>query len=214
MEIKSTGARFKFPWPQGIIEKIGVSLVCGTDAYKPLSEDQEKGLMYALEQLKPTERDAILMHYREHLPIRELVKKMGRTYDYVVMYMNHGMYDLRGKYLPFIRDGYAAASESERKTMDGNHMQEQDVSGKWDRLRGVAFWEAGLSARTSNCLERAGYRDLADLADVVTNIPGKLPYLRNFGRKSQEEAILKLEEYSVDCIRARAELDLPAKKSV
>ncbi len=55
----------------------------------------------------------------------------------------------------------------------------------------------GLSVRSYNCLKRAGYQSIKS---VVTNIRGRedLQTIRNMGRKSADEVMIKLFLYTYD----------------
>ena len=55
--------------------------------------------------------------------------------------------------------------------------------------------EMNLSVRSFNCLRRAGYDKLSDLAGVTV---AQLATVRNLGKRSLEEIVAKLREYGVE----------------
>lgn len=65
---------------------------------------------------------------------------------------------------------------------------------KKERLKLMSIEEMDLSIRTYNCLKRRGITCLGDLMEMNLY---KLLHIRNLGRRSAKEVLLKMREYGV-----------------
>lgn len=67
------------PYPENLLNAIGLDLVFGTDKYTPLNSDQLKGLEYALETLHEREQDIVKCRYEQHNKISHVAEQHGIT---------------------------------------------------------------------------------------------------------------------------------------
>ena len=193
--------RFR-PWPEGIIKDIGTDLICGIQSYVHLSADQEKGLDYAVEQLPDKTRQTLLMYYKDHLSCQIIGDRISTSRQYVQVVIRKGLEELsREHLLRFIRDGYQKTRRivAQEKTIcrSGDMEKTMRVLTKYE-LR-----DCGLRYDTCNGFIRAGYTTLADVARQITTEPHLLMEVPGVGRVSRQQVVEKLEEYGVDCQKAR-----------
>ncbi len=59
----------------------------------------------------------------------------------------------------------------------------------------ITIEDAGFAAKTYNCLKRAKFRTLGDVADKTAR---ELYKVRNLGLKSMEEILMKLKEHNLN----------------
>ena len=69
-----------------------------------------------------------------------------------------------------------------------------DDGEKKEKILGMTIEELDLSVRSFNCLKRAGINTVDDL---INKTPDEMMRVRNLGKKSLEEVIIKLESYGL-----------------
>lgn len=202
----------ELPWPENIITEMGIKDVMGTETYEPLTDDQIEGLWFAISTLKDNEEKVLKIRYEEHKTLEECGREMELSKERVRQMAKKGIRKLRHPSRSvYIREGYQAYLE--RKEQERIHLQKKlnlmTDEERMDFLEGISVYEVGFSARSYNCLCRAGLRSLADVVrkvdegneEIVTGWGVRrkgLLSIRNLGRKSAMEILNKLEEYGVD----------------
>ncbi|MBO7405853.1 MAG: hypothetical protein J6V24_12910 [Clostridia bacterium] len=65
-------------YPENLVRDLGVSLICGTEEYAPLSEEQLERLETAVSRIEPhMYQKLIALRYRERLSYQSTAEKMG-----------------------------------------------------------------------------------------------------------------------------------------
>ena len=65
-------------YPENLVRDLGVRLICGTEEYVPLTEEQRERLETAVSRIEPHKHQTLLeLRYREHLTYQEAAEKMG-----------------------------------------------------------------------------------------------------------------------------------------
>ena len=65
-------------YPENLVRDLGVSLICGTEEYVPLSEEQLERLETAVSRIEPHMYQKLLaLRYRERLSYQATAEKMG-----------------------------------------------------------------------------------------------------------------------------------------
>lgn len=203
----------ELPWPENIITEMHVSDVLGKDEYEPLNDDQMEGLSFAISTLKDSEQKVIKLRYEEHRTLKYCGKEMGLSDSRIQQIAKKAIRKLHHpSRTVYIREGYQ--SHLERKQAEKLKVQSGVKNMTDDEriefLEGIKVSDVGLSARSYNCLRRAGIDTMADVlrkaeeGNVKVNLTAwtvdvkGLLGIRNLGKKSTLEVLEKLEEYGVD----------------
>lgn len=65
-------------YPENLVRDLGVSLICGTEEYAPLSEEQLERLETAVSRIEPhMYQKLIALRYRERLSYQSTAERMG-----------------------------------------------------------------------------------------------------------------------------------------
>ena len=154
-----------------------------------LNDDQMDGLAYVMEQLSDIERVVLLLRYKEHKTLNVTASYLNVTSDRIRQIIAKSIRKLRqGSSIPYLRDGYQATLNNREE------MKEQILTNLGEHVRNTLIRELNLSIRTRNCLKRAGYTTLGDLA--VTD-PKKIKDVRDLGAKSFAELQEILQGYGI-----------------
>ncbi|MBT7088494.1 hypothetical protein HN928_06000, partial [bacterium] len=71
---------------------------------------------------------------------------------------------------------------------------------KQEAALGMEIDELELSARSSNCLKKAG---IATVAELIAKNPDELVEIKNFGKRSADEINNKLKQYGLSLTLAK-----------
>lgn len=210
----------KREWPYNL-----VAVLFGTDDELngvELTEDQVKGIEYALETLTERERDCILRYYRDSATLDGVAKEQGVTQERIRQIIAKAIRKLRNPVLAkYIKRGYAIASGEVAQQARAAYQSEIDMVKKKmlaearaevlkkveaeqagvtipESCRGnITLMEMDLSVRSYNCLGRTlGNPQEVTAADVLAVAePEKI---RNLGKRSGEEIARKLTKLGFD----------------
>lgn len=212
----------KLAWPYNLVAEL-----FGTDDELngvELTEDQVKGIEYALETLTDRERGCTLRYYRDGALLDGIAKEYGLTRERIRQVIVKAIRKLRNPVLAkYIKQGYAIASGEVAQQARAAYQSEIDlVKGKMlaearaevlkkvkveaeqagvtipeSCRENITLVEMDLSVRSYNCLRRAlGYLQEVTAADVLAVAePGKI---WNLGKRSGEEIACKLTELGFD----------------
>lgn len=194
----------ELPWPENLITEIGLQLVFGEDKYIPLSDDQMEGLRAALSDLRDKEKAVVCYRYEDHMILKEIAEKYGVRRERVRQIIAKGIKQLRHpSRLRYYQNGYRKTLELEKsrreKIRSGSDREEQI-----ELLSEIGLRDAGFTARTQNCLIRAGLKNMGEIADILYIEPSRLLEIRNLGRGCMSEICLVMEEFGVDTSKARS----------
>lgn len=209
------------PWPYNLLDDIVGWPPSGrvklADRWQDvLSPDQNAGLEAALESLTDREHECILAYYRDGLTLAAVAKLYGVTKERLRQVIAKGIRKMRHpSRFNQIRLGLEGARLKSECTQRGLELarkkqiidsleaelstREKALTGRTEVLGAAAMEieesfpleEMELSVRSYNVLARAGCRTLGDVEALAQ--AGKLPYLRNMGRKSLMEVLCRLE---------------------
>ena len=108
-ERKARSKADKLPYPENLITDLGLEAICGSNEYKPLNDDQIKGLQYALQQLRPREQEVLKARYENQGTLQVVGEQFGFTRERARQIILKALRKLRNPLrLDFVRDGYEA----------------------------------------------------------------------------------------------------------
>ncbi len=65
-------------YPENLVRDLGIRLICGTEEYVPLTEEQLERLEAAVSRIEPHRHQTLLaLRYKEHLTYQAAAEKMG-----------------------------------------------------------------------------------------------------------------------------------------
>lgn len=203
---------YEAPWPYNLINDIYEE-----DVRSILTEDQEAGLMHAIETLHPKERDIVFLHYREEKPMTEIARSYNLTNERIRQIIKKAIFKLRspGRII-YIEDGLEYNQKDyiqEKYSLSKRRIELMAESARLDKLEGnlksrAAKLEAAgqrdieelgepwenvmtdLSVRSYNCLRRSGMHTVGQIIKSIEN--GRILNVRNLGRKSCDELVQTL----------------------
>lgn len=203
---------YEAPWPYNLLDDIYEENVRSA-----LTEDQEAGLMHAIETLHPKEKEMIFLHYREEKPLTEIARSYNLTNERIRQIIKKAIFKLRspGRII-FIEDGLDYNQKDyiqEKYGLSKRRVELMAESARLDRLeenlksRAAKLeianqrdneelgepWEnvmTDLSVRSYNCLRRSGMYTVGQIIKSIEN--GSILNVRNLGRKSCDEIIRTL----------------------
>ena len=180
----------ELPWPENLITEIGLEYTFPeTKEYVSLNDDQKEGLAYVMEQLSDRERMVLLLRYKEHKTLDDTARYFNVTKEKIRQIIAKSIRKLRHESrIPYYRDGYQATLDKQEEK------REQILTDLGEQIRETSLDKLNLSVRTYNCLKRAGYTTLGDLA--VTD-PKKIKDVRDLGAKSFAELQEILQGYGI-----------------
>ena len=199
------------PYPENLLNAIGLELVFGEDKYVPLNSEQMKGLDYALGTLHQREHDMIKCRYEQHTTIRNVGERYGITGNRVRQILDKSLRKLRHPTrLVYYQRGYsetvqrredierrAKALTEERATMD-SRVYSEAVQKQIDLIRDISIAELDFPVRIYNCLTRSEIYTLGDIIDMMNSDPNNLSKIRNLGLNGQGTVLEKLKEYGLN----------------
>ena len=90
----------EYSYPENLVRDIGVNLICRTDDYSPLSEEQAQRLERAVSRIEPhMYQELIGLRYQEGLTYQQIAEKMGfATKDLARRFIEIALKRLREQY--------------------------------------------------------------------------------------------------------------------
>ena len=184
----------QLPYPENIITAIGLDLVFHTEKYVPLTEDQMRGLEFALGTLKEKERKAIELRFERHLTLKKTAEYFQRSSTRIGQVMSIGIRKLRHpSRLRYYRYGYAAILEM-RKLIAQNlaaALESEDASLEW--AENINIDALDISIGIADCLIEGGYDNLAKLLAAMRH-PEELLKIKRFDKMSLFELAHQLKK--------------------
>ena len=192
----------ELPWPENVITEMGISDVLGTEEYSTLNDDQMEGLIFAISTLLNSEQKTIRLRYEEHRTFNYCGKEMGLSGSRIQQIAKKAIRKLhhptRAVYIREGYQGYLERKQAEKLKMQ-NGVKNMTDDERIEFLAGIQTSDVGLSARSYNCLRRAGLDTMADVlrkaeeGNVTVNLTAwtvdvkGLLGIRNLGKKSGKE---------------------------
>ena len=188
---------------------------------EPLTDDQMRGLDYALSTLSDKERKVLDLRYKDGLTLEQTGHEFGVTRERIRQVESKAIRKLRHPAkIKYIREGYMVASEAIKSRVFDAYQEEiqkreaeikkviddlRTSQEKWMLVRDYAnavfkdeiekeensIDSLGLSVRSYNCLKRKGINTISELTKLSFR---DLFRIRNLGRRSAEEIIEKLDK--------------------
>lgn len=162
------------------------------------TEDQRKGLEFAISDLDDRERDCVHKRYMERKVYDEIGYIYGVNRERIRQILSKALRKLkhpsRSRYYV-----YGLEAEFERRREEAKKLEKQrKIYKNPDKVidqygRSEAFYALQLSVRAWNCLARKEIGTVHDILQQIHN--GTLFKIRNMGAKTQEEIISKIEQY-------------------
>lgn len=67
-----------YDYPENLVRDLGIPLICGTEEYTPLTEEQRERLETAISRIEPHKHQTLLaLRYQEHLSYQSIAERMG-----------------------------------------------------------------------------------------------------------------------------------------
>ena len=207
-----SGSRTDVGWPENILSEIV------TDIIAPLTEEQDEGLKQAIETLTEREQKVLKFRYIDGLSLEKTGKEFGVTRERIRQVEAKAIRKLHHpSRIKLIECGPSALDEltTLQKQLDKTKAElQREILKKRQELRDLQKGDPdtvkailstngnldtrlermGLSVRAYNCCVRAGYKS-AD--EFIGKTRSDLMKIRNLGRKSMEELIVRLAECGV-----------------
>lgn len=194
---KKTPDPKQLPYPENLLTEIGLERIFKTGVYSPLTEDQMRGLEYAMQSLTEKERRAVKLRYENHLTFRQAAELCQITPEAVRQSAYYGVRKLRHpRHLAFYRNGYEVETEQRAKRVkrdpvasvfDGNNVA-------WDLAEKIGLNDLNLLPRVILPLYSADIKNLAQLLRAMEN-PDELLKIKHFGPVRLREVKEKLRQF-------------------
>lgn len=187
------------PFPESLLNDIGLELVYEDRIYVPLTEDQMAGLNAVLETLSERERQLVCWRYKEHLTLEVIGNKVGLSRERVRQILDKAVQKLRyPANLILYKEGleahqYRIERANGVKVVITPDMSREEIREILSGKNGLSIYEIGLRIRTVNCLKRAGIETLSQLVEMMYFDPPRFVSIHNLGVTSLKE-ILEMAE--------------------
>ena len=166
------------------------------------------GIMEATKTLHDREQKVLELRFRQGLTLKETGAEFGVTTERIRQIEAKALRKMRhpSRWKQYRMVEVEKLWEAER-AVSGWELENITLRMRLDGMDQVAtapevpsptevyLDEMNLSVRSFNCLRRAGYDKLSDLAGVKMS---ELAVVRNLGKRSLEEIVAKLREYGVE----------------
>lgn len=195
----------KLSYPENLITEV-MKKHRANFSYKPLNDDQLRGLDHALDTLYEREKDMLIKRYKEHMTFNAIGKEYDlspeRTRQIVKKALRKLCHPTRRRYFT---EGLKAASNwreiAKKRAEEGKPITPDLEIDEILELLGddaaLDIKSLDLSARSYNCLERSGIDNLLELVETVYSYPGAIRRLRNLGQKSAVEIQGRLNAFGI-----------------
>lgn len=215
-------------WPYNLLAKVfGEPKWYSCEPDYIICKDRAKGIGHVIAQLPPRTRDIILMRFRDNMSLHEVASIVGLTGPRIRQIEAKGLQEIRNPknniYLIYGYDGaqrllHARSKKEELRELETSlEKREREIAvrkqavedeekrlgimvsanGKTPELDMLPIEKLQLSTRAFNCLHRAGIEYFYEAVRLVSD-PEKMMNIRNLGKYSAKEIVMKLYEYGVD----------------
>ena len=132
------------------------------------------------------------LQYEEHKTLVETAAVFGCSKEQVRRIAAQAVRKLRfPARVEYYRDGFEV---TKKRLEELEAVQE----AKRSVLDHILIDDSGLSVKIKNCLRKAGYRSLGDLAKKLKENPDAIIHIPRLGLRSYCEVMDKLESYGID----------------
>ncbi len=197
-KIQKPKRKQQLPWPENLIRDIGLERIFEDGVYRELTEDQMKGLEFALSTIKPGDKAMVELRYNKHKSLAEIGGIHGMTKAMVRQACARAVSRLRlDTTLRYIKLGYEGVlrMEEEKRREAALEKAPDEIEAM---LYEISVCNCGLNFRAERCLVMAGLTTLGAVLKAARERPRDLIRIRNLGKKTLEEIVGKLKEYGVD----------------
>ena len=89
-----------YEYPENLVRDLGIRLICGTEEYAPLTEEQLERLEAAVSRIEPHRHQTLLaLRYRERMTYQSIAEKMGlATKDLARRFLDIALKRVREQY--------------------------------------------------------------------------------------------------------------------
>ena len=89
-----------YEYPENLVRDLGVRLICGTEEYTPLTEEQMEQLETAVSRIKPYKHQQLItLRYKEHMSYQSIAESMGlATKDLARRFLGIALMRVREQY--------------------------------------------------------------------------------------------------------------------
>lgn len=194
---KKTPDPKQLPYPENLLTEIGLERIFKTGVYSPLTEDQMRGLEYAMQSLTEKERRAVKLRYENHLTFKQAAELCQITPEAVRQSAYYGVRKLRHpRQLAYYRNGYKVETGRRAKRVERDPVTSVFNGNKisWDLAERISIYDLNLLPRISLPLLGSGIENLAQLLHAMEN-PDELLKIKHFGPVRLREVKEKLRQF-------------------
>jgi RNA polymerase sigma factor (sigma-70 family) len=161
--------------------------------YAHLTEDQVKGLEYALSQMRKRETEMVLLRYRDKKTFQAIAEIYNRSDSRVSQIIQKVLRKLRHpSRMIYIVEGYEAYCNRMNREHEEFRLIYSGVSEeRRSEILQLPIEDLQLTVRSYNALKRAGICTLADLVERSKDVE-VFVRIRNFGKASRVEVVSKM----------------------
>ena len=187
-------------WPYNLAEEVSGKSKGSEEAEAFVRRTYAPGLLEEIENLGDRQKIVITLRYRSHMTLEDIAKELHVTRERVRQIEARAIRILRRReslnhwlLVPMERllEAQKERDELKLKLITSGRTEELKPESN---LKSVGIDEMDLSVRAYNCLRRAGIDTLADLQKMTRE---DLMKVRNMGRKSLEEIVMKAKDFGI-----------------
>ena len=188
------------PYPQNLITAIGIDEIFGRGEYIPLTKDQEKGLEFAISQLKAREQIVINERFIEHKSLKGVGEAIGvgqeRARQIVSLCLRKLRHPLKMRYY---KEGLSKIEEREARIDDAIKaasvgLDETERRNLLGDLADVSVAELRMSLRAANILRKHGGETIEKMLTLVYDRPKVFVRISNLGQKTAGEILKRIAD--------------------
>lgn len=183
-------------FPENILEEVGINKVSEKKIdYSRLTDDQVKGLLYAISQMKQRDSLILLCRYEDKMTYKEIGERFCITSERVQQLVAKGLrklrHPLRYSYIIWGYDTYNEMLSEMQRQLAALKREEAEKTTSGDILQAdVSVLQ--LTIRTWNILNRNGIHTVDELIKILTEDQDGLGI--RIGKNSLLEVVGKLDE--------------------
>ena len=152
-----------------------------------VTDDQVRGLEFALETLTPREATALVMRYEHEMKLYEVGEKLGvsrsRAEQIIIKALREMRHPSRKELVQFGYDGCMTMREAREQKIA------KEFRAVCDQLEPVAIEQLDLSDRAYSALKSA---DITTATGIITKTDEELLAIPNIGRRSLREIRMRV----------------------
>lgn len=193
-------------YPENLISVIGIPELYCDGEYKPLNEDQIKGLNYVLDRLFELERMIIKCRYESNMSFREIAEELDKPLERIQTIHRRLIQRLRKQeWCVYFCDGYQATFDARQKLKEQQNAKVEETIRMLEAEKDIDFSsinmdDLNLPVRITNTFKWKGIYTVEDLVrwlledPLSPNFPKRI---NGLGEGSWKIIFEQLERYGI-----------------